>query len=288
MKFEYLKEFVKAAQADEMQLGAKEMGISSSVLSKHIKSLELELEAPLFEHSRKSKLSRYGEIFLHFAKRLTNLQDDYFKKCDENRQRGEPEITIGLSPAMFKELPGRIVEEFLYEFTGRIKVIEADNERLSEMVANGTLNLAFIRSQLMLERHPELVYMPAFRDRMVAALSPNHKLAQKETINLDDLKNETVYLHAENSVECKAFEKMCLDCGAQPKINFASTYTIYEAVKGCKGVSLSCSVPSKTVHVQNNLLYIPIQPEIITLVDIVFKTGKLPELGWELIKKIQH
>lgn len=285
MKFEYLKEFVKAAQADEMQFGAKAMGISSSVLSKHIKSLEQELDVPLFEHSRKSKLSRYGEIFLHFAKRLTNLQEEYFKSFE---QYNEPEITIGLSPAMFKELTGRIVEEFLYEFTGRIKVIEADNERLSEMVANGTLNLAFIRSQLMLERHPELVYMPAFRDRMVAALSPNHKLAQKETINLEDLKNETVYLHAENSVECKAFEKMCLDCGAQPKINFASTYTIYEAVKSCEGISLFCSAPAKTVHMQNNLVYIPIEPEIITLVDIVFKTGKLPELGWELIKKVHH
>ena len=80
LKFDYLKEFVSAAGSEEMQQSARELGISPSVLSKHIKSLEQELGVPLFTRSRKTELSPYGKILLPYAQELVKVQDDYLKK----------------------------------------------------------------------------------------------------------------------------------------------------------------------------------------------------------------
>ena len=284
MKFEYLKEFIVAAQADELQHSAKELGISPSVMSKHIKALENELGVSLFERNGKTNLSKYGTIFLQYAKKLVKLQNEFYSRSASPSAAITPELSIGITSDAFRESSGIVIEQMLQDYSERIKICEYDNSMLTGLVADGTIDIAFVRSLPVLERNTSLVYMPFCRNRMVAVLSPSHELAHQDVVNIDDLRNETVFLDSANSLECKAFEKMCLACGVTPRINFASAYTIYESVQNCEGITLSCSAPAERVCVQNPLNYIPITPDIITFVDIVFKIDQLPEFGWHLIK----
>ena len=96
MKFDYLREFVAAAQSEEMQQCAKELGISPSVLSKHMKAIEQELGVPLFMRSRKTELSPYGKILLPYAKELVKIQDDYEQDFSEQNEEVSPKLVVGL------------------------------------------------------------------------------------------------------------------------------------------------------------------------------------------------
>ena len=114
MKFEYLREFIVAARSQELQQAAAELGISLSSLSKHLKSLELEIGAPLFVRARRTVLSHYGRILLPYAQELVALQDEY--RADfSGGVNSSGELTVALSPIQFRERSGQVIEEFMLD-----------------------------------------------------------------------------------------------------------------------------------------------------------------------------
>lgn len=288
MKFEYLKEFVTAAQANEMQYAAKELGISPSVLSKHIKSLESEFGVPLFEHSGNTKLSKYGLIFLQYAIRLINMQNNFLSDNTESLLNETYELTVGISPAMLKDKVGQFLEECVIRGDNCFKVIETDDEKLSQMLASGGVDFAFIRSQPTLERDSRFVYMPFCRDQMVVAVSSEHHFAKLDRVHISELKNETVYLRKEDSIECALLSKLCLDHGVDPKIRFASAHYIYEQISTRNGVSLYPAKPINADFKGHLLVTVPLAPKATSFVDIVFKAENLSSYAIEFLNRAQE
>lgn len=287
MKFDYLREFVCAASSEEMQFGAKELGISPSVLSKHIKSLEQELGVTLFARSRKTELSPYGKVLLPYAKELVKLQEEYLNDFSSDTESSSPKLIVGLSPIQFRERSGQLIEKFMLKYPRDMQIREADNASLCQMVADGELDIAFVRTQPILHRNPDLVYIPFCRDPMVAFLPPEHPLAHSPSITIEDLKNENILLRSEKSTIHRVYTDACRDKGIEPKISFASTYVIYDLIRRGEGVTLYLAPPVDAKRSQHPLAIVPIRPEITSFVDIVFRPKYLPQLGLELIRHAQ-
>ncbi|MBO5975994.1 MAG: LysR family transcriptional regulator [Oscillospiraceae bacterium] len=288
MKFDYLREFVSAAQSSEMQQSAKELGISPSVLSKHIKSLEQELGVPLFTRSRKTELSPYGKILLPYAKELVKLQEEYLQDFSANSEAEAPKLVVGLSPIQFRERSGQLIEKFMLSHPKDVQMREADNASLCQMVEDGTLDMAFVRTQPTLHRSPELIYMPFCSDHMVAFLPPEHPLAHAPSINIEDLKNEHILLRSDKSTIYRVYTAACNQLGIKPNISFASTFIIYDMVRRGEGITLYLAPPADTKRSQQQLAIVPIHPSITSYVDIVFRPRHLPQLGLELLHYAQN
>lgn len=287
MKFDYLREFVAAAQSKEMQQCAKEQGISPSVLSKHIKSLEQELGVPLFMRSRKTELSPYGKILLPYAKELSKLQNDYLLDFSRTKEEIVPKLVVGLSPIQFRERSGQMIERFALQHPQEMQIREADNASLCQMVADGDIDIAFVRTQSELKRNPELVYVPFCSDPMVAFFPPEHPLAEAPHVTIEDLKDEHILLRSENSTVCRVYTQKCMEKGIIPNITFHSSYIVYDMARRGEGVTLYMAPPAGAKRNQQLLVPIPIHPPIISYVDVVFRPKHLPQLGVELLQMVQ-
>ena len=283
MKFDYLREFIAAAQSEEMQQCAKELGISPSVLSKHIKAIEQELGVPLFMRSRKTELSPYGKILLPYAKELVNIQNDYIQDFSSGSVEITTQLTVGLSSIQFRERSGQLMENFILEHPQEVLLKEADNASLCQMVADGEIDIAFVRTQPELHRNPELIYFPFCSDPMVAFMPAEHPLASQPSITIEDLKEEQIILRSENSAVYRVYTEKCAQAGFIPNISFASTYVGYDMVRHGEGIALYLAPPASAKRSQPQLAIVPIRPHIVSFVDIVFRPRHLPALGMELL-----
>lgn len=288
MKFDYLREFVAAAQSEEMQHCAKELGISPSVLSKHIKAMEQELGVPLFMRSRKTELSPYGKILLPYAKELVKVQEEYERDFSGVIISSEPQLTVGLSPIQFRERSGQLMEQFLLKHPHEIQLREADNAALLHMVQQGEIDIAFVRTQAQLTRDPNLVYVPFCTDPMVAFMPPEHPLANSPSITIEDLRNEHILLRSENSTVSRVYTSKCAELGFQPNISYHSAYINYDMVRRGEGITLYLAPPAGNKRSQQQLAVVPIRPHIISFVDVVFRPRQLPALGLELVQFVHQ
>ena len=288
MKFDYLREFIAAAGSEEMQQSAKELGISPSVLSKHMRALEQELGVPLFMRSRKTELSPYGRILLPYAKELIKVQDDYLMDFAQETPTNHPKLIVGLSPIQFRERSGQILESFILKHPQEVQIQEADNAALCQMVADGQIDIAFVRTQPELHRNPDLVYFPFCSDPMVAFLPPEHPLAKSQRITIDELKNEHILLRSENSTVNRVYLEKCAERGFKPHITYHSAYVNYDMVRRGEGITLYLSPPADSKRNQSQLAIVPIVPHIISFVDVVFRPRQLPALGLELLQFVQQ
>ena len=287
MKFDYLREFVAAAQSQEMQQCAKELGISPSVLSKHIKAIETELGVPLFLRSRKTELSPYGKILLPYAQELVAIQDDYLKDFLQPAEAVAPLLTVGLSSIQFRERSGQLLENFILKHPQEVLIREADNAALCQMVADGEIDMAFVRTQPTLTRDPNLVYIPFCSDPMVAFMHPEHPLANAPSITIEDIKDEQILLRSENSGVYRAYTAKCTELGIIPNISYHSTYVIYDMVCRREGITLYLAPPAGNKRSQQQLAIVPIRPHIFSFVDVVFRPRHIPQLGVDLLQCVQ-
>lgn len=288
MKFDYLREFVAAAQSEEMQHCAKDFGISPSVLSKHIKALEQELGVPLFMRSRKTELSPYGRILLPYAQELIKVQDDYLLDFSQEGQALHPQLSVGISSIQFRERSGQLLENFILRHPQEILLREADNSALCQMLIDGEIDIAFIRTQPELHRNPELVYFPFCSDPMVAFLPLEHPLAKSQRITIEELKNEQILLRSENSTVNRVYREKCAEHGFDPMISYHSAYVNYDMVRRGEGITLYLAPPADTNRNQHQLAIVPIVPHIVSFVDVVFRPRQLPALGLELLQFVQQ
>lgn len=287
MKFDYLREFVAAAQSEEMQQCARELGISPSVLSKHMKAIEQELGVPLFMRSRKTELSPYGRILLPYAKELVKIQDDYELDFSGQIENIPPKLTVGLSPIQFRERSGQLMENFILKHPQEVLLREADNSALCQMVADGEIDVAFVRTQPELHRNPELIYIPFCSDPMVAFMPPEHPLSDAPSVTIADLKNEQILLRSENSTVKRVYSEKCAELGFEPHISYHSQYVNYDMVRRGEGITLYLAPPAGNKRTQQ-LSIVPIRPYIISYVDVVFRPRALPQLGVELLQFVHQ
>ena len=274
MKLDYLREFAAAAKSGEFQKAAKELGVSPSVLSKHIKALEQELELPLFTRARKPALTIYGEILLPYAEQLAALQREYLAEFSGAGTDPAEHLVIGLSSIQYREQTGQFLERFTAAYPNAgISMRASPPEQLAGLVLNGQCNVAFIRSVQSLERDPGLIYFPFCIDGMVAFLPREHRLAKARSVNLRDLNGETVFLRTKDSITYRIFTGECKRIGISPNIKFVSSYGIYDMIRRGEGITLYLAPPSDP-H-EGQLAVIPISPPIYTFVDIAARRDGL-------------
>lgn len=285
MKFDYLREFVAAAQSEEMQHCARELGLSPSVLSKHIKAIEQELGVPLFMRSRKTELSPYGKILLPYARELVKVQDDYLQDFLGTAEEVRPQLTVGLSPIQFRERSGQLMENFILEHPQEVVLKEADNAALCRMVTDGEIDMAFVRTQPTLTRDPNLVYIPFCSDPMVAFMHPEHPLANAPSVTIEEIKDEHILLRSENSGVYRSYSAKCAELGIVPNITYHSAYVIYDMVCRGEGITLYLAPPAGNKRGQQ-LSIVPIRPHIISFVDVAFRPRHIPQLGVELLQQV--
>ena len=191
MELRYLRYFVAVARERHFTRAAEALGISQPPLSQQIKRLEEEVGTPLFRRlTRGVELTEAGEAFYEDACKILALSDAALEKA--RGLNGSLSIGITSSDAFHPKIFALIRQFQVQNMAVQVHQVEANMSSLTTMLAEGELDIAFVRLPCESSKAFELTILD--REPMVVALHRDHPLAGSGDLALDQLRDTPVVL----------------------------------------------------------------------------------------------
>ena len=254
------KNFTEAGYACNMTQGA---------LSKQIRKLENELGITLIRrNTRKFELSKEGEIFLSYAKKMTGTYEEMLKNVQKNQ-----EIKIGCMPVLAPYHFARLVADFRKEYPD-IKLV-IDERIASEIQENSDRYDFLILRENMMEDQKKFRFSPLYDDKLCAVLYEKHPLYGKDRLQLKELKDDVFIFPERGSGSYEVFYKSCEKAGFEPKIafEFPQANTIMSFVSEGVGVTITFSTVYREAKCAG-VKMIPLEDELHSVISLFYRKNK--------------
>lgn len=248
------KNFTEAGYACNMTQGA---------LSKQIRKLENELGITLIRrNTRKFELSKEGEIFLSYAKKMTGTYEEMLKNVQKNQ-----EIKIGCMPVLAPYHFARLVADFRKEYPD-IKLV-IDERIASEIQENSDRYDFLILRENMMEDQKKFRFSPLYDDKLCAVLYEKHPLYGRDRLQLKELKDDVFIFPERGSGSYEVFYKSCEKAGFEPKIafEFPQANTIMSFVSEGVGVTITFSTVYREAKCAG-VKMIPLEDELHSVISL--------------------
>lgn len=184
-----LRELLILAEKRSYTATADALFISPSSLSRHIAAMEQQLGVSLFyRNSRSVLVTRYGELLLPYARKITELEDEYREELEKVRRSDGAGLCIGT----FFGLSSLGIMTQIAKFLGDNREISLDikidtNDRLPDLLREGKYDLAFVQEENP-SAEDEFRRLTVAVDSLSVALPADHVLAGAESIRLSQLR----------------------------------------------------------------------------------------------------
>ena len=254
------KNFTEAGYACNMTQGA---------LSKQIRKLENELGITLIRrNTRKFELSKEGEIFLSYAKKMTGTYEEMLKNVQKNQ-----EIKIGCMPVLAPYHFARLVADFRKEYPD-IKLV-IDERIASDIQENSDRYDFLILRENMMEDQKKFRFSPLYDDKLCAVLYEKHPLYGRDRLQLKELKDDVFIFPERGSGSYEVFYKSCKKAGFEPKIafEFPQANTIMSFVSEGVGVTITFSTVYREAKCAG-VKMIPLEDELHSVISLFYRKNK--------------
>ncbi len=254
------KNFTEAGYACNMTQGA---------LSKQIRKLENELGITLIRrNTRKFELSKEGEIFLSYAKKMTGTYEEMLKNVQKNQ-----EIKIGCMPVLAPYHFARLVADFRKEYPDIKLVIDERIE--SEIQENSDRYDFLILRENMMEDQKKFRFSPLYDDELCAVLYEKHPLYGRDRLQLKELKDDVFIFPERGSGSYEVFYKSCEKAGFEPKIafEFPQANTIMSFVSEGVGITITFSTVYREAKCAG-VKMIPLEDELHSVISLFYRKNK--------------
>jgi LysR family transcriptional activator of glutamate synthase operon len=189
MELSQIRAFTQVARHKSYTRAAESLFLTQSAISQKIAAREEELGCDLFEQiGKKIQFTPAGERFLTYAERVLTLVSEANESLGDFRKGTKGRITL----AAIGSTTLYLLPDILYKF--RLLSPEADialrtegADDVKESVKRGTADIGIVGSHL---KTPELVTARLFHDKIGPFVHPQHRLAGRRTIRLDELAHE--------------------------------------------------------------------------------------------------
>ena len=263
-----------------------EMFMSQASLSRHIIKLENELGLPLFYRtSRKIKISPYGVMLLPYAQRILELENCCTESINQLKRQKNQLIVIGVFSTMAYYDITKLIAEFKKKYPKiEISVHESTPPLLIKDLANDICDFVFIQNS-EISNSSDFCCIPFAKDQLVALVSKNHPFAGKNTISLNELKNEDFALLPEGSTAYKLSVAACHQAGFEPHQVFFGTKGrgIFDLVSHDLCVALMTGKPAKAMKTDSTVL-LNIAPPITCDISLAYNKKELCPLTRNFLK----
>ncbi len=256
MTLQQLKYLVTVAECKNITAAAEKLYISQPSLSAAIHNLEKEMNVTAFVRSNKGMtVTKEGEELLSFARNLLE-QADIMKErfcTDANRK---PKFCVSCQHYSFAvNAFVDVVNKFdasEYNFTLR----ETQTGEIIDDVANGNSELGILylsenNEEVLrkLIKKNDLVFEEMFEASPHIFISKNHPLAEKDTINLDELKPYPYLVYEQGERNSFYFSEEFLSVLDMPKsIEVRDRATLFNLAIGLNGFTVSSGVIDKELN----------------------------------------
>jgi DNA-binding transcriptional LysR family regulator len=224
---------------------AEELEISQPAVSFQIRALEERLGHRLLDRSgRRIAITEAGEVAYRYAKRLIGLEAELQREMQELGDTVSGRLVLGSSTG-----PGEVVLPRLLGAFSRlhpevqVSLVVLDTQSVCERVLDDELEIGFVGAA-----RPQrgLVYEPFMRDELVAIVPTDHPLAERGSIDLDELVRQPMIVQQEGSGVRSVIEAAMRDAGLRDRdLNVTMELGLQQSVKAAVLDGLGLTVISR-------------------------------------------
>lgn len=209
--------FIEVAKERNFTRAANNLHISQPALSKAIKILEYETNTKLIERNTRSfKLTDEGEIFYVNAKKALDIINLEIYKLEDSLIASKKHLTLGLPPVIGSVYFTSIVAEFKEEYPDiEVKILEEGSNNIKDKIEDETIELGVV---ILPVESNNLVTTPVTDGEVMLVISKKHKLSNRRSINIEELKDEKFITFNEHFMMYDKIIDACESSGFFPDI----------------------------------------------------------------------
>lgn len=253
-----LKIFTTVAEYKKMNRAADKLYIAQPTVSQTIIDLEKEYDTILFErHNKELKITASGTFLLERAREIISLYDGLEQEM-KNLNSRRP-LKVGATITIGNTLISDILTSLNHEYPDIDVSVYVDNTRLLEnRMLHNELDIALVEGIIT---RKEIHTEPVLQDRLEIICSPEHPLAEKSSVRIEDLSNHNFILRERGSGTRAIFENIMLSHHVPyvTKWECSSSSAILDAVRHNLGLGILSSRCVKEYAMEGEVKICPIE-----------------------------
>ena len=194
MEMTQLEFFLRVIEEGSFSKAADTVGRTQPAVSIAIRRLEEEVGAPLFDRSQKTPtLTEAGEIIHDYAQRIVALRDQAREAVAELRTLKRGRVRVGANESTSLYLLPQVILAFRERHPEvKVEIYRQVSERLPREVLERNVDFAVLASEPV---DRDLESFPVLRDELVLILHPEHPLAGRRSVTVEELGRESFLAH---------------------------------------------------------------------------------------------
>ena len=238
-----LQVFHTVARLLSFTKAAETLHMTQPAVTFQVRQLEEYFNTRLFDrtHNRIS-LTEAGERVYEYADRIFDLYADMENSVREMTGEIRGALTIGASTTIAEYMLPALLGEFKNSYPDinlRLKV--SNSEGIVSMVENNTIDLGVVEAPV---GNKNLVVEVCRVDQLVAIVPPSHNLAERESVEIDELLEYPFICREEGSGTREVINEY-LNQHCKTVLNISMELGSPEAVKGAVEAGMGVSVVSR-------------------------------------------
>ncbi|TWE02721.1 LysR family transcriptional regulator [Neobacillus bataviensis] len=216
MELLQLQYFQTVARLEHMTRAAEELQIAQPSLSKTIARLEEDLGVSLFDRkNRQLKLNHYGRLFLERVNRVFLELNEGKREIEDELERGQTQITLAVSiPKVLPEL----LSSFLKKFPDiKFQQVLESTSSMKSLLEKAEIDFCISSVEIV---GSDIVWEPLMTEQIYLVVPPEHPLAKREKIYLNEVKDEPFISMNTGFGFRNLTDEFCHEAGFVPNIAF--------------------------------------------------------------------
>ncbi|MGX0964599.1 DNA-binding transcriptional LysR family regulator [Bradyrhizobium japonicum] len=193
MELHQVRYFLAVASTLNFTRAAEQCNVTQPALTKAVQKLEQELGGQLIYRERQlTQLTDLGKEVLPMLERTLASAESVRRRAQEFQRKEVAPLKIGLAPSISASLVLDPIAEIAKFVPGlHVELREDVTEKLVDLLLEGEINAAMVGD--VQDVPARIDDWSLFEERYVAVLAPTHRLANRPSIGIDDLR-ETILL----------------------------------------------------------------------------------------------
>lgn len=245
MHVENFKIFSDLVESESFSRAAKLNGITQSAVSQQLRAMEKHFSILIVDRSQKQfRLTREGQKLFSSAKEILYLYDKLNSELLEMKKVISGTIHISTVYSIgLHELPP-YVKAFLSKYPEvniRVEYRRANN--VYDDILTNSIDLGLVAYP---QKHKQLEVLPFHDDILVLVVSPEHPLAKKKTVDLEEIAKQKFIGFEPDIPTRKATDQIFREANleVEPVMEFDNVETVKRAVEINAGIAI---LPQTTV-----------------------------------------
>jgi DNA-binding transcriptional LysR family regulator len=212
---------LKAIAAEgSFKRAADSLYVSQPAVSLQVQNLERQLDVPLFDRGgRRAQLTEAGHLLLSYGDRILALCQETCRAIEDLQNLQGGTLIIGASQTTGTYLMPKLIGLFRHQYPDvAVQLHVHSTRRTCWSIVNGQVDLAIIGGEVPLELQTSLDIEPYAEDELALVLPVFHPLAQKETVQREDLyRLNFITLDAQSTIR-KVIDQILVRSNIDPRL----------------------------------------------------------------------